>query len=150
MNETPNGFEQAVENNWSLGVMEATHRYQDMRSLVIEALHSLNAECRSAAVAVMNEANDAEAHDLVFALAHDPAAHVREEVLEYLEQFPSKSDASLLLDQLISGQHPFLASSALIKLCGGIGELITEEDTDELPEKIRAWKKLLRTQGLVA
>ena len=130
--------------------MEATHRFREVRPSVAEALSSQSAEVRSAAVAVFNEANDIEAHDLVFTLARDRDVHVQEEVLEYLEQFPRESDALFLLEKLVAREHLFLASSALSRLCGGEGPLITEEEANGLSEQVLAWEKVLRAKGLVA
>jgi len=150
MNTPPSSFERLVARGWAFAVMEAAHRFVEMRLLVIEALRSTNPEVRSAAVAVLNEANDAEAHDLVVALAQDPDGHVREEVLEYIEQFPRETDAALLLAKLSAGESPFLVSAALVKLFGNTGPLISGEEGDALPEQVRIWEKFLRAKGHVA
>ena len=130
--------------------MAATHRFGEVRVQVIDALASANPEVRAAAVATLNEANDAAAHDLIVALANDSDTHVREEVLEYICEFPMEADTPLLLRYLQAKSHLFLASSALIKLFGGIGPLIDDEESENQSAAILEWERLLRARDPTA
>ena len=134
MQPTLSWFEQCVNEDWGRAVMAATYRFGEVRAQIMAALHSANPEVRSAAVATLNEANDEASHDLVVALAHDSDTHVRDEVLEYIEQFPREADAPLLLECLKAKRHLFLASSALRKVGDENGRYST----------MRSWRMRLR------
>ena len=129
--------------------MEAVHEFSGFRPLLIDALKSENSEVRSAAVAAFNEADDATAHDAVFALAEDSDAHVREEVLEYIEQFPLKTDAPYLIRKLEEGDKLFLASSALRRLCEDRGPLLSDDETGDLAARFSEWRNILGALGYV-
>lgn len=144
MNPTPNWFEQLAVNDWSKAVFEAAHRFAEVRADILAALAAPNAEIRSAAVAALNEANDIEAHDEVVALLEDTNPHVQEEVLEYIEQFPAKSDAAALLKLLQGRKFLFLASSALQKLYGNRGPLISgDEPAVQIAGYVERWEILV-------
>ena len=144
-------FERLVAEEWSRAVMAATHRFGEVREQVVCALGSADPQVRSAAIATLNEADDAAAHDLVAALADDCDAHVRGEVLEYLEQFPTEADVPLLLGNLKARNHLFLTSSALARLCGTNGPLIDDEELESgAASSIAEWERILRVRGLVA
>jgi len=146
-----NWFEDLAIEDWSKAVFEGAHRFTEARELVLNALNSSNGEVRSAAVATLNEANHIASHDSVVALAHDTDPQVREEVLEYIEQFPASADAALLIEKLKSKDHVFLASSALQKLCRGDGPLIEGDETPEVMEQqLSEWKEVLRQHGYSA
>lgn len=141
-------FENLVAQSWSHAVMEASHCFNEARPYLVEALRSDNPEVRCAAVAAFNEANAADAHDLVFALSQDPDSHVRDEVLEFIEQFPLESDAAYLLSKIERHERLFLASSALLRLFGNIGPLLSEDDApSELIAGINEWRNQLQIRG---
>ena len=136
-------FEKVALEDWSKAVFEGAHRFSEVRDQILAALAAENAEIRSAAVATFNEANDAEAHDKVVALLRDPDPLVRGEVVEYIEEFPAKSDVAALLELMKQRQHLFSASRALQKLYEGKGPLIIGEESDsEVAAYVAEWKQL--------
>ncbi|MCG7946624.1 MAG: HEAT repeat domain-containing protein [Candidatus Thiodiazotropha taylori] len=143
MDSPQNWFEKLAVQDWSKAVFEGAHRFSKVRPDILAALAAENAEVRSAAVATFNEANDAEAHNEVVALLGDPDPHVCEEVIEYIGEFPAKSDVNALLQLLQQRQYLFPASSALQKLYGGSGPLISgEESESEIAAYIEEWEQL--------
>ncbi|MEK8034443.1 HEAT repeat domain-containing protein [Ideonella sp. DXS29W] len=137
-------FESAVAESWSQAVMAASVRYAEVRDQVVKALKSANPEVRSAAIATVNEANDKLAHDLVVRLANDPDTQVREEVMEYIEEFPQESDVGILLGSLKAGESLYLASSALRKILGNVGPLLDDEEADTRANAVAAWEEAVR------
>jgi HEAT repeat protein len=143
-------FEVAVHENWSLAVAAAVADFPRSRPHVLAALQSQSPNVRSAAVAVLHEANDHEAHGLILPLLFDSEKSVQDEALEYLEEFAQRSDAPLLLAALKDGAHPFLATSALCRLSGRSGPLLDEEDSpDEFAAGVEAWQCALGALGLL-
>ena len=136
-------FELMVERSWSLAVFEAAYRFEELKPTVLAALSSPNGEVRSAAVAVLNEANDQTAHDQVVALIRDQDQWVRHEVLEYLNDFAVEEDAELILGFLKEREHLFLASRALERLYPQ-GPLIDEEaDVVSQEADISMWEAII-------
>ena len=151
MHTQPVWFEELAARNWSQAVIEATARFPLVRSQVIAGLSSLDERVRSAAVATLNEANDASAHDLVASLARDADEQVQHEVFEYLGEFPKQADIPLLLWNLRSRTFLFLSSSALQTLCGGVGPLIEDDDDPRhISESLAEWERVLRNRGVDA
>ena len=136
-------FESMVHDSWSLAVFEAVHWFNEFRPSILAALTSPNGEVRSAAVAALNEANDQNAHDQVFALLADPDHLVRDEVLEYLVEFAVEADVQALFNILKEKQQLFLASSALKRLYPQ-GPVIYEDDSASSQEAdISKWEVIL-------
>jgi HEAT repeat protein len=140
-------FERRVESGWELAVAEAAYRFSQVRPSVISSLGSPSPEVRSAAVAALNEANDVSAHDLVVKLANDPDDEVRGEVVEYLAEFCTKSDAAVLLAFIRRNDHVFYATHALERLVEG-GPLLYSAEDDFAAAALR-WEHLLRDRGLL-
>lgn len=147
----PSWFESMVVESWSKAVFEGAHRFSEAREHIVCALRSENGEVRSAAVATLNEANDIESHDLVVRLANDEDLHVREEVLEYIEQFPKAADANFLLEKLRLRENVFIVSSALNRLCGGVGPIIGDDESEDVVIKRQGeWEQILKEHGYYA
>jgi HEAT repeat protein len=127
-------FAAEVVKDWSHAVASAAHNYVTVRQQVLYGLLSTNAEVRSAAVAVCNEANDLAAHDSVLELINDPELAVRGEVLEYLYEFAQANAATHLLQTLRNREHCFLATSALRRIYQVDGPILAEDESEE------AWK----------
>lgn len=143
-------FEKKVIKNWSEAVAEAVLRFNEVRPLVIAGLNSTDNNIRAAAIATLNEANDKSAHDIVAACLADDDFHVREEALEYIQQFPINEDATALFKLLTKRQHLFLASFALQSLFNQ-GRVVDEDDSDaEIDDGIAEWERLLKANGFLA
>ena len=139
-------FESLVENSWSLAVFEAAHRFREFRQSVLAALASPNSEVRSAAVAVLNEANDRSAHDQIASLLTDPDSGVRGEVLEYLVEFSVEKDARALVNILKEKQQLFLVSSALKRLYPQGPEMHEDDSASSQDANISEWEAILGTR----
>ena len=143
-------FFDLVIQNWSDAVFKASANIEHFEKSIVASLNSSNSEVRSAAVAALNEANMASAHDMVVNLIGDADEHVRDEVLEYLKDFAIQSDAPLIFEKLKIGENVFMASLALHRLCPGGGETIDEEDSAAYKsEQIEHWRNSLQNQGLL-
>lgn len=143
-------FADLVSSNWTLAVQEASSEFVRWKHDLLASLNSANPEVRSAAIAALNEANFAEAHDAVASLAKDENPHVRDEVFEYLLDFGRPEDARLLLAILKNQEHLFVVSEILNRLCNRTGPVLDEDDNEE---EIRAntmvWENILRERGYV-
>ncbi len=145
-----NDFELMVEGSWTRAVMESVHDIERYRFCVLESLRSENPKVRSAAVAVLNEVDDKEAHDSIICLINDSNSHVVDEVFEYLADNATLEDAQILLTSLCSRRCMFSASSALVKLFGNVGNLIDSDDLDEYVRKeTENWKRVIENRGLL-
>jgi HEAT repeat protein len=143
-----NWFEQLVIENWSKAVFEATARFSEVRSDILEALKSSNSEVRSAAVATLNEADDSTAHDLVLTLINDKDSVVRDEVFEYIEAFPTVADVPFLIQALKDRENLLSVSIALQKLLKQDGPTIDSDDPPDVVSKdVAKWEVLLRRAG---
>lgn len=140
-------FERLVASGWEMAVAEAARRFSQVRPSVISALASASSEVRSAAVAALSEANDASAHDLVVKLANDRDDEVRGEVVEYLAEFCTKSDAAVLLAFIQRNDHVFYATWALERLVEGGPRLYSNEE--DFAAAALLWERLLRDKGLL-
>jgi len=144
-------FSELVDENWSNAVFKASDEIEKYITDVRGCLKSTNAEIRSAAIAVLNEANISEAHDEIVKLIDDENPRVVEEVLEYLNDFCLPSDAKLLANLLRSKKHLFLASHALNSLVKDSGPSIDEEDPETIIQAdINKWMEILRQHGYIA
>ena len=145
-----NKFAKLALENWSGAVFEATAHFTELKEDIVASLAAEQSQVRSAAVAALNEANCAEMHDKVVALAGDSDDHVREEVIEYLHYFATPRDARLLLDLIQNDDLVFLATQALNRLCDGEGMLIDDDDEEEYRlVQVQRWEKILRGRGYV-
>ncbi|MFC1591952.1 HEAT repeat domain-containing protein [Thermodesulfobacteriota bacterium] len=142
-------FTQLVKKSWSSAVSTAAKNLSSYRPQIIEALRSSIPDERSAAVAALNEGNDAAAHDAVIQLIDDPDELVRIEVAEYLEDLGAEDDVVLLLERV--EKYPalrMLLTRALQSITGREDGLITEDDP---PEKVAAdmegWRTYLADKG---
>jgi hypothetical protein len=143
-----NWFEQEVIDDWEMAVRKATHCFSEVRHLVIKSLYSTNPEIRSAAIATLNEANDHTVHELIVALNDDSDPLVRDEVVEYIAEFPLLSDIPVLFEKLIAQENLFMASLALNKLFNNKGPIIDSDDSpDDINYQIAQWKEIIKTDG---
>ena len=141
-------FESLVEDDWERAVAQATAQFESLREQVLAALESPAPQVRSAAVAVLLEAEDHTAHDSVVGLLLDPNEDVRTEVLEYLAEFAKPEDAKRLLAALKSGAHSFLATSALCRSMDVDGPVLDDEDPPhQVAVATDAWEAIVRGSG---
>jgi len=122
-----NSFSHFVASDWASAVREAAAKFAEWEANVMDSLNSANPEVRSAAIATLNEAGCAAAHDSVVRLLKDENPEVRAEALEYLFDFARPEDAPVLLALLREKDHLFLASEALNRLCGGVGPVLDSD-----------------------
>ena len=143
-------FSELVEKNWSNAVFKASYDIDKYISDVKNSLKSDNAEIRSAAIAVLNEANISEAHDQIVNLIYDENYQVVEEVLEYLIDYCLPSDVNVLVEILKKKEHLFSVSSALNKIYQNRGPIIDEEGpATKIDEEISEWLEILRNDGYI-
>ena len=144
-------FEFRVGSNWSAAVCWALAEYPRSRADLVRCLSSDDPEVRSAAVAALNEADDASAHDEVLALIEDSNHEVQCEDLEYLKDMGRPSDAAQIFAFLERGQHLFVASLALRSVIDDCGPTVDEEESAiEQAHFIRQWRGFLESRGLLA
>ena len=143
-------FSELVDENWGNAVFKASYEIDKYIADVRGSLKSANAEIRSAAIAVLNEANISEAHDEIVKLIDDENPRVVEEVLEYLNDFCLPSDVKLLANLLRTKKHLFLVSHALNSLLKDSGPSIDEEDPENMIQAdINKWMEILRQHGYI-
>jgi|GEM_PF-3939858 len=140
-----NRFAKLVGENWLHAVMRAAHEIDDIRPDVLAALCSTDAEVRSVAVAALNESNDALAHDDIAAMLDDQNENVRDEVLEYLQEFSQPKDASRLYERIGKpGYDCFLVTRALARIVDFPDGLLNEDvDAERMDTTKAAWKRVL-------
>ena len=144
-------FRELVKKSWSKAVAAASSHIDHYRPELIEALESEDPEVRSAAVASLNEGNDAASHDDVIKLMKDPDSSVRHEVAEYLQDFALASDAKQILETMESNPSLLnLLSNALKHITGREDGLMDEEDPPKQTKKeLSQWRVYLQEKGII-
>lgn len=144
-------FETLVAENWSQAVFAASREIATFRPQLLTALGSIDPEVRSAAVAALYEGDDRDAHDAVVALLEDPAAVVRDEVLEYMGQFATTADIPRLFDVLTRRAGDEFGLTTALRCASGMdGEVLTgEEQREERARVVERWRALLEGNGLL-
>ena len=139
-------FEKLVTKSWSNAVEKVSANLSHYRTEVFNALHSKNPEVRSAAVAVLNEANVADAHDDIISLINDSDKSVRCEVGEYLLDYSVISDVDLILESIFKWpDYRFPLSKALCNLTGRETGIIDEDSSiDEVENELKDWKEYIQ------
>ncbi len=144
-------FAKLVEESWSKAVAHASNNFEYYREELIKSLSSKNPEVRSAAVTSFNEANDPTVHDLVIKLIDDKDSRVRQEVLEYLEDFGKKEDIQIIFDRICEDiEHIYHKTAILQNLTGrDKGTILDDDSKEDIEKEINAWKNYLRLSSYI-
>ncbi len=144
-------FAKLVEESWSKAVAYASNNFAHYRGELIKSLNSTNPEVRSAAVTSFNEANDSTVHDLVIKLIDDKDSGVRQEVLEYLEDFGKKEDILMIFDRIYEDiEHIYNKTAILQNLTGkDNGTILDDDPKEDIEKEIKAWEKYLTLNNYI-
>ena len=144
-------FSQLVEESWSKAVSYGSHHINHYKNELLDSLKSPDPEQRSAAVTSFNEANDTTVHDYIVKLIDDSDFGVRQEVLEYLEDFAKKEDIKIVFDRIRDDLELIYHKTAILqKVTVRASGTILDDDPKEIIEKeIKDWEEYLKLNSYI-